>query len=284
MLPLFPLGAAGTVFTGRRTGGHGPEVTPWRPAAATRPGPCAEHRALPRPGELEGALITPEVCGHHAPGVAAKPRRGGSALCGHRRSSAAQGLLVKDARSRLRPLLALLQTCPATPREALPRPPPLSPSETASTPPSPAATRPLSPGPATAVGDRPWARSPPSAGTSRGTEGPNGAEVPEAAASGGRAARVRVCGRQTLRSPRHHLDPSAGARSRHLPPSQHFNSRAPSRLLPPPPRTWYTLPRAACWEMWSPAAAAGTAGARWDCKGCPLGEPTAERHWGGGQP
>ncbi|XP_061223282.1 proline-rich protein 2-like [Neopsephotus bourkii] len=118
----------------------------------------------------------------------------------------------------------------------------------------------------------------------RHQQGHRGAEPSRGSRGRGKrwqGSEARVHPLPTSRSLHHRVDPSAGSRSRHLPPSRHFNSRAPSRLLPPPPRTWYTLSRAACWEMWSPATAAGTAGARWDCEERPLGEPTGKRHRGG---
>lgn len=180
-------------------------MTPWRPSTATCPG-------RPPSPEAWGALT--------APRAAAKPQWGRFAP----RARAARGLPVKDAGDRLRLLSVLLQACRAVSR--LP--------ETTQDPPSPAANRGLRPRRATTAWARARARArtrtPPRPAAPAGARrGRTGSRRPRPQRGRGKAARVSVAPRQPLRSLRQHTDPSAGARSRHLPLRRYSSTSTPAR-------------------------------------------------------
>lgn len=200
-------------------------VTPSRPT----PAPC--------PGLRPGS-------GGKAPAGPIRPRR-------RRRSSAARGLPVKDARGRRRLRSALLQarrTVSCLP-EQRPRPPPLPPSETTPAPPSPVATGPPAPGPAPAAGNRRLGPDPPAR---RHRPGRGGAEGPEAATGGWEVSESAGPSPPDPPQPpapcrplRRCTEPALTA----SPAPRHFNSRAPSRLLPLRLARGTLLPPAACWDM-----------------------------------
>lgn len=125
-----------------------------------------------------------------------------------------------------------------------------------------------------------WARTPLLGGTGRGAEGPRGPKPPR---GGGKSARVRDPPRRTRPSRQHRAGPSAGARTRHLPPRRHPGTSTPARPAACSPSASHVVrscpPRHAGTRSLR-LRPLGAAGARRDCEGRPLGEPTGERRGG----